>query len=92
MDSMRPFIEKALLLPIFVVAQLLSHVQSFVMPWSSTPGFLVLLCLPEFTQTYAIGSEKAMAPDSSTNLAWKIPWTVGPGGLQSMGSLGVGQD
>jgi len=32
--------------------------------------------------------EKAMAPHSST-LAWKIPWTEEPGGLQSMGSLGV---
>ena len=32
--------------------------------------------------------EKAMAPHSST-LAWKIPWTEGPGGLQSMGSLRV---
>ena len=30
--------------------------------------------------------EKAMAPHSST-LAWKIPWTKEPGGLQSMGSL-----
>ena len=28
-----------------------------------------------------------MAPHSST-LAWKIPWTEEPGGLQSMGSLG----
>ena len=27
-----------------------------------------------------------MAPHSST-LAWKIPWTEGPGRLQSMGSL-----
>ena len=35
--------------------------------------------------------EKAMAPHSST-LAWKIPWMEGPGGLQSMGSLGVGYD
>ena len=34
-------------------------------------------------------TEKAMAPHSST-LAWKIPWTEEPGGLQSMGSLGVG--
>ena len=33
--------------------------------------------------------EKAMAPHSST-LAWKIPWTEGPGGLQSMGSRRVG--
>ena len=29
-------------------------------------------------------SEKVMAPHSST-LAWKIPWTEGPGTLQSMG-------
>ena len=35
--------------------------------------------------------EKAMAPHSST-LAWRIPWTEEPGGLQSMGSLGVGHD
>ena len=32
--------------------------------------------------------EKAMATHSST-LAWEIPWTEGPGGLQSMGSLRV---
>ena len=44
--------------------------------------FCSLLC--EFT-------EKAMAPHSST-LAWKIPWTEEPGGLQSMGSLRVGCD
>ena len=31
----------------------------------------------------------AQAPHSST-LAWKIPWTEEPDGLQSMGSLGVG--
>ena len=29
-----------------------------------------------------------MAPHSNT-LAWKIPWTEEPGGLQSMGSLRV---
>ena len=38
-----------------------------------------------------VGAEKAMAPHSST-LAWKIPWTEEPGGLQSMGSLGVRHD
>ena len=32
-----------------------------------------------------------MVPHSST-LAWKIPWMEEPGGLQSMGSLRVGQD
>ena len=28
----------------------------------------------------------------SSTLAWKIPWTEEPGGLQSMGSLRVGHD
>ena len=37
------------------------------------------------------GMEKAMAPHSST-LAWEIPWTQEPGGLQSMESLRVAQD
>ena len=35
--------------------------------------------------------EKAMETHSST-LAWKIPGTDEPGGLQSMGSLRVGHD
>ena len=35
--------------------------------------------------------EKAMAPHSST-IAWKIPWTEEPGGLQSMGLLRVRHD
>ena len=33
-----------------------------------------------------VAPEKAIAPHSST-LAWKIPWTEEPGGLQSMGLL-----
>ena len=32
--------------------------------------------------------EKGMAPHSSI-LAWRIPWTEEPGGLQSMGSQRV---
>ena len=35
--------------------------------------------------------EKAMAPHSST-LAWKVPWTEEPGGLQSMWSRRVRHD
>ena len=35
--------------------------------------------------------EKEMATHSCI-LAWKIPWTEEPGGLQSMGSLRVGHD
>ena len=40
---------------------------------------------------YNLHMEKALAPHSST-LAWKIPWTEEPGGLQSMGSRRVGHD
>ena len=35
--------------------------------------------------------EKEMAIHSST-IAWKIPWTEGPGRLQPMGSQRVGHD
>ena len=38
-----------------------------------------------------VPADKATAPHSSTP-ARKIPWTEGPGGLQSMGSLRVGHD
>ena len=47
------------------------------------------------TQVRPLGQEdpleKEMAIHSST-LAWKIPWTEEPGGLQSMGSQGVRHD
>ena len=35
--------------------------------------------------------EEGMATHSSL-LAWRIPWTAEPGGLQSMGSQRVGHD
>ena len=35
--------------------------------------------------------EEGMATHSST-LAWRIPWTEEPGGLQSMGSQRAGHD
>ena len=44
-----------------------------------------------FEQSYCSTSEKAMTPHSST-LAWKLPWTEEPGGLQSMGLWRVGHD
>ena len=44
-----------------------------------------------FTSLLDMKLEKAMAPHSSA-LAWEIPWTEKPGGLQSMGSLRVGHD
>ena len=47
------------------------------------------------TQVQSVGREdpleKNMASHSSI-LAWRIPWTEEPGGLQSMGSKRVRQD
>ena len=55
-------------------------------------GFTILIgiltCLV-FMGLYAL--EKEMETYSST-LAWKIPWTKEPGGLQSTGSPRVGHD
>ena len=51
---------------------------------------ILLVVIPrELTGGRRGSLEKAKAPHSST-LVWKIPWTEGPGGLQSMESLGVG--
>ena len=48
---------------------------------------------PHETQVQSLGGgdtlEKEMATHSN-NLAWKIPWTEEPGGLQSMGLQEVG--
>ena len=47
------------------------------------------------TQVWSLGQkeslEKGMATHSST-LAWRIPWTLKPGGLQSTGVTRVGHD
>ena len=47
------------------------------------------------TQFQSLGQEdpleKRMAAHSSI-LAWEIPWTEEPGGIQSMGSQRVGHD
>ena len=47
--------------------------------------------LKRLSSSSSLYTEKAMAPYSRT-LAWKIPWTEEPGGLQSTGSLRVGHD
>ena len=49
----------------------------------------ILHALYFYCWDFSVSEEKAMAPHSST-LAWKIPRTEGPCGLQSMGSLRVG--
>ena len=49
----------------------------------------------EETRVWSLGGEdpleKGMATHSSI-LAWRIPWTEGPGGLQSVGLQRVGHD
>ena len=56
-----------------------------------------LKCLPAMQETWvqSLGREdpleKEMAAHSSV-LAWRIPWTEEPGGLQSMGSQRVRHD
>ena len=54
----------------------------------SSPPELIPVCSID---TESIRIRTAMATHSNT-LAWKIPWTEEPGGLQSMGSLRVGHD
>ena len=61
-----------LLLGLNRVAQRLKHLPAMEETWVQSLGWENLL-------------EKEMATHSSI-LAWKIPWTEEPGGLQSMGS------
>ena len=47
------------------------------------------------TQVQSLGQEDSPEEEMATHssvLAGKIPWTEGPGGLQSVGSQRVGQD
>ena len=47
------------------------------------------------TGVQSLGQEDALEKEMATRssiLAWRIPWTEEPGELQSLGSLGVGQD
>ena len=47
------------------------------------------------TRVQSLGQEDPLEEEMATHsssLAWKIPWTEEPGGLQSMGSLRVGHN
>ena len=47
------------------------------------------------TRVQSLGQEDPLEKEMVTHssiLAWRIPWTEEPGGLQSMGSLRVGHD
>ena len=56
-----------------------------------------LKCLPPMWETWvrSLGQEDPLEKEMVTHssiLAWRIPWTEEPGGLQSMGSQRVGHD
>ena len=56
-----------------------------------------LKCLPAMWETWArsLGGEDPLEKEIATHssiLAWRIPWTEEPGGLQSMGLQRVGHD
>ena len=58
---------------------------------------LVVRNLPAMweTQVRSLGQEDPLEEEMATHssvLAWRIPWTQEPGGLQSMGSQRVGHD
>ena len=67
---------------------------------SSLEAFLVaqrLKRLPPIRETLvrSLGREDPLEKEMATHssiLAWRIPWTEEPGGLQSMGSQRVGHD
>ena len=66
------------------------------MPWTSLLAQKVKN-LPAMweTQVQSLGWEDALEKGVATHsriLAWRIPWTEEPGGLQSMGSQRVGHD
>ena len=53
--------------------------------------------LPAMQETWvpSLGQEDPLEKEKATHssiLAWRIPWTEEPGGLQSMGSQRVGHD
>ena len=76
---------------IFSSVQSLSHVRLFETPWTAARQATLSITNSQSLPKLMSIVEKAMAPHSST-LAWKIPWTEEPGGLQSMGSQRVGHD
>ena len=80
----------------FLVFQLLLFLNSLLTSQASllAPSVKSLPAVLE-TQVPFLGAEDAMEKEMaihSSILAWKIPWTEEPSGLQSMESQRVGQD
>ena len=68
--------------------------QARVLEWGAIAFSILLLGIDqkEIIVGNPGGSGEGDGTPHSSTLAWKIPWTEEPGGLQSMGSLGVGHD
>ena len=61
------------------------------------PGGSLVKNLPAIQKTWvhSLGQEDPLEKEMATHssfLAWEIPWTEEPGGLQSMGSERAGPD
>ena len=65
--------------------------------WGASPGGLVVKNSPAMQERWvpSLGGEDPMEKGMATHsgiLAWRIPWTEEPGGIQSMGSQRVGHN
>ena len=71
------------------------HFTSLIFPGGASGKEPACQCSRQETQVHSLGQEdpleEAMATHSSI-LAWKIPWTEEPGGLQPMGLQRVRHD
>ena len=77
-----------------------SKLKSFLLQKMGFPASSMVKNLPsrkdlQETQVCSLGWDDPLEEDMATHssiLAWRIPWTEEPGGLQSMGSQRVGHD
>ena len=67
---------------------------NYTLKWASLIAQMVKN-LTEMQETQSLGREDPPEEEMATNtsiLAWTVPWTEKPGGLQSMGSQRVGHN
>ena len=90
----------SLLQEIFLIKLSSPKLWADSLPSSSTRASVVaqmIKNLPAMQETWvqSLGQEDPLEKEMATHssiLAWKIPWTEEPGGLQSIGSQKVGHD
>ena len=74
--------------------EILQHIFIGHLQWASLVAQR-LKCLPPMSQVRSLVREDPLEKEMATHssiLAWKIPWTEEPAGLQSTGSQRVGHD